>query len=103
VLNRIAIEELEAWYFGDWTAVREVYPKLPATVPNRAKYRDSDRISGGTWEAFERLCQKAGYFKTGLRKIEAAALIGPRIVPARNRSRSFQVLRDALQEITAVP
>ncbi len=99
VLNRIAIEELEAWYFGDWEAVLTVYPKLPKTVPSQAKYRNPDRILGGTWEAFERLCQKAGYFRGGLRKIEAAAMITPNMVPARNTSRSFQVLRDALVEI----
>ena len=102
VLNRIAIEELEAWYFGDWQAVREVYPRLPETIPQRAKYRDSDQIRGGTWEAFERLCQKAGYFKTGLRKIEVATMIAPRMNPARNTSRSFQVLRDALAEMTTI-
>lgn len=27
VVNRIAIEELEAWYFGDWQAVRASYPR----------------------------------------------------------------------------
>lgn len=101
VVNRIAIEELEAWYFGDWMAVKEVYPKVSATVPSQAKYRDSDRILGGTWEAFERLCQKAGYFKGGLRKIEAATMIAPRLDPARNTSHSFQVLMAALLEITA--
>ena len=26
LVNRIAIEELEAWYFGDWTAVRDACP-----------------------------------------------------------------------------
>ena len=26
VVNRIVIEELEAWYFGDWEAVRCAYP-----------------------------------------------------------------------------
>ncbi len=41
VVNRIAVEEREAWYFGDW-------------------------------EAFERLLKKVGYYKTGLRKVEAA-------------------------------
>jgi hypothetical protein len=25
VVNRLAIEELEAWYFGDWEAVRAAY------------------------------------------------------------------------------
>src|SRR5712692_2971729 len=31
VVNRLAIEELEAWYFGDWAAVRAAYPKAPET------------------------------------------------------------------------
>ena len=101
VLNRIAIEELEAWYFGDWPAVLEVFPRLSTTVPQQAKYRNPDGILGGTWEAFERLCQKAGYYKNGLRKIDAATTIASRMVPTRNRSRSFQVLRDALTELAA--
>ena len=69
VVNRLAIEELEAWYFGDWDAVRAAYPKVPATIPKKAPYRDPDAIAGGTWEAFERVLQKAGYFRTGMRKI----------------------------------
>ena len=101
VLNRIAIEELEAWYFGDWAAVLEVFPRLPSTIPNKARYRHPDQILGGTWEAFERVCQDAGYFRSGLRKIEAATMITPRMVPGRNTSPSFRILRDALVEMIA--
>ncbi len=32
VINRIAIEELEAWFFGDWAAVKAAYPKVDAGV-----------------------------------------------------------------------
>ena len=39
VVNRVVIEELEAWYFGDWEAVREAYPRLPPTVSQKARYR----------------------------------------------------------------
>lgn len=98
VVNRIAIEELEAWYFGDWEAVRQAYPKVGANIPKKESYRDPDDILGGTWEAFERVLQKAGYFKNGLRKTEAARAIGKQIDPQRNRSRSFQVFRDAILE-----
>ncbi len=101
VVNRLAIEELEAWYFGDWEAVRSAYPKAPATIPSQAKYRDPDAITGGTWEAFERVMQRAGYFQTGLRKIEAARAIAEHWQPQNNCSRSFQVFRDILQEMTA--
>jgi hypothetical protein len=90
VVNRIAIEELEAWYFGDWDAVREVFPKVSATVSAQSAYRDSDAISGGTWEAFERILQAGGYMEGGLRKTDAARAIAARMVPERNTSRSFQ-------------
>ena len=50
VVNRIVIEELEAWYFGDWQAVRSAYPRVSGSVPERAGYRDPDAIRGGTWE-----------------------------------------------------
>jgi len=100
VVNRIAIEELEAWYFGDWEAVRTAYPKAVETIPAKARYRDPDAVKGGTWEAFERIMQRAGYFKSGLRKIEAARSIAAHIQPDRNRSRSFRVLRDTLREFT---
>ena len=101
IANRIAIEELEAWYFGDWEAVCESYPRVSSLIPGKAQFRDSDAISGGTWEAFERVLQKAGYFKNGLRKLEIARQIGARFVPERNRSRSFQVFRDLLLEAVA--
>lgn len=99
VVNRLAIEELEAWYFGDWEAVRAAYPKVPPTIPQRAPYRDPDAIAGGTWEAFERVLQRVGYFKTGLRKIEAARAVAAHMDHDRNRSRSFQALRGALVEM----
>ena len=99
IVNRLAIEELEAWYFGDWEAVRVAYPRVAANIPNKGKYRDPDAIRGGTWEAFERVLRRIGYFNSGLRKIEAARAIAPHIEPERNRSRSFQVLRAALLEM----
>ncbi|MEZ4403664.1 MAG: DUF4276 family protein [Kofleriaceae bacterium] len=101
VVNRIAIEELEAWYFGDWDAVRAVYPKVPATVPNKVAYRNPDAIKGGTWEAFLRVLQQAGYCAVGLPKIEAAGQIARGMDPARNRSRSFQKLREVCEEFRA--
>jgi hypothetical protein len=99
VLNRIAIEELEAWYFGDWRAVRMAFPRVATSAVNQAKYRDPDAIAGGTWEAFERILKQVGYFKNGLQKINAARLIAQHMVPARNTSRSFQVLNETLKGV----
>lgn len=99
VVNRILVEELEAWYFGDWEAVRAAYPGVSATIPRKSKFRDPDGIRGGTWEAFERVLQRAGHFRNGLRKIEAAREIAARMDPMRNSSPSFQVFRDAVLEL----
>ncbi len=101
LVSRIAIEELEAWYFGDWEAVRAAYPRVSANIPHKRRFRDPDMIAGGTWEAFEKVLQNHGYFPGGFLKIEAARTIGARIEPARNSSRSFQKFRDALSEACA--
>ncbi len=101
LVNRIAVEELEAWYFGDWEAVCEAYPRVSHNVPRWKGFRNPDAIRGGTWEAFERVMQRHGYFKGGLAKLEAARAIGTRIEPGRSRSSSFQAFFAVLQEVLA--
>jgi hypothetical protein len=101
VVNRVVIEELEAWFFGDWEAVCEAYPGVSRNVPYKRGFRDPDSIPGGTWEALERHLQRAGYFDSGLRKIEVARSIAQRMQPGRNRSRSFQVFQAALAEMVS--
>lgn len=96
VVTRIAIEELEAWFFGQWSAVRRAYPRVSATAVNKAAYRDCDRIAGGTWEALERVMKQGGYFSGGLRKVEAAQRIGEHFDPSACLSPSFQIFRTAL-------
>ncbi len=101
VVNRIAIEELEAWYFGDWKAVCSAYPRVSPNIPNQAHYRDPDTIRGGTWEAFERIMKRHGYFRGGLGKVQAASAVAKGIDPARSRSNSFRVFHHAIVEATA--
>ncbi len=72
VLNRIAIEELEAWFVGDVEALRRVYPRLPASLGSRSKFRDPDAIPGGTWESLEHILQSNGYNEAGYPKIAAS-------------------------------
>lgn len=100
LVNRMAIEELEAWYFGAWEAVRRVYPRVAATVPKRTASRAPDAIAGGTWEAFERVLQHHGYFDGGLRKIEAARSIGAVLDPELCSSPSFRAFHQAIREAT---
>jgi hypothetical protein len=99
VLNRIAVEELEAWFFGDVQAIHQAFEKIPITLGTKSTYRDPDSIKGGTWEAMERELQKAGYFKGGLAKIKAARAISANMEPSRNCSRSFQIFQQGLLSI----
>jgi len=95
IFREFRIEELEAWFFGDWDAVRACYPKVPS-IESKKKYRNPDAIKGGTWEALEKVLQSSGYFPGGLRKIEAAGAIAAKMDPSRNTSKSFCVFRDAV-------
>lgn len=99
VLNRVAVEELEAWFFGDVPALRRVFPRLSETLGQRARYREPDSVPGGTWEALERVLQRAGYHASGAPKIEIARSVAQHMDPARNRSRSFQVFRRGLRRL----
>jgi hypothetical protein len=99
VINRIIIEELEAWYFGDWSTVKRLYPKVSANIPQKEAFRNPDSIEGGTWEAFERLMKRAGYFAGGLRKIETARQLGRHLDWENNTSLSFQYFRNAILEV----
>jgi hypothetical protein len=98
VANRIAIEELEAWYFGDWEAVCLAYPRTSPRIPGKAAFRDPDAILGGTWESLERVLQKAGYFSTGLRKLEIAREVGRTFQSERCTSKSFSLFRHTISE-----
>lgn len=103
VVNRVVVEELEAWFFGDPAAVREAYPRMPDTLENNKKYRDPDAIPGGTWEALHREMKKAGYFKGHFPKLEVARNIAPKMDPENNRSASFKAFRNGLDALLALP
>ena len=99
ILNRLAVEELESWFLGDPEAVAAAYPKVPPDFGQRSKFRNPDKITGGTWEALEKLLQKYGYHRGGLAKITAAREISVHMNPDRNQSKSFQVFRDGLLKL----
>jgi len=101
VCNRLAVEELEARYFGDVDALVKAFPSVPRTLAQQAKYRNPDAIGGGTWETLQRVLQKAGDYLGGLNKIDRARTLSPHMDPDRNRSRSFRLLRDTLRRLAS--
>ncbi len=102
ILNRLAIEELEAWFFGDVKAIVSAYPGVSRNLANQVKFRNPDAISGGTWEALERVLQKAGHHQGGLEKLRAAREISKYMTPKENRSQSFQMFRNGLEQMMNV-
>ncbi|NLO05209.1 MAG: DUF4276 family protein [candidate division WS1 bacterium] len=98
VLNRIAIEELEAWFFGDVSALRAAYSHVPETLAEKAPYRDPDAIRGGTWEA---LAHVLGCSRETYPKIAVAREVSRHMDPERNRSRSFQAFRAGIADLVA--
>lgn len=96
VVIRLAIQEMEAWFFGDVKALRQAYPRLPATLHNKKGYRQPDAIAS-PWLKLEKLLKAAGYHPGGKR--EVAREISPHLEPSRNRSQSFQLFRQTLMHV----
>jgi Domain of unknown function (DUF4276) len=100
----IAVEETEAWYFGDKDAILSAYPKARKAEIN--KYVQ-DSICG-TWERLADVLIAGGSTSVknnssphaGDLKHEWAKKIGPYMDPEINESPSFQKLRDGLRQIT---
>lgn len=104
-LFRIAIEEMEAWYFGDQQALTAAYPRTKTEVLNRYV---QDSVCG-TWELLAdaiypggaAAIKKVGWPRSGKVKYEWASKIGPLLDLDRNVSPSFGKLRDGLRRLVA--
>ncbi|MCI0521698.1 MAG: DUF4276 family protein [Chloroflexi bacterium] len=99
VLNRIAIEELEAWFFGDVSALRSAYSRIPESLGRRAAFRNPDAIEGGAWEKLKKVLQQAGYYPSGISKVEVSQKVSQYMEPDLNLSNSFRVFRDGLRAL----
>ena len=99
VVNRIAIEELEAWMLGDETAVRAAFPCVPTFI-HKEEYQNPDDIINA-WETLENLLQRGGYYKKGYPKKDAARKIAANMNPEVNKSRSFHVFIEGVKACLA--
>lgn len=98
ILNRIAIEELEAWFLGDKNAILSIYKNVSIEALNKNKYSNPDAIAN-TWEELERLLQRFRYYTGGLNKIQNAKMISEHMDVNNNSSKSFNVFRLGLLQI----
>ena len=92
-LIRLACEELEAWYLGDLVAVGLAYSKrnLAKRNGNKAKLRNPDTVQ----KPSAKLAQMVPEFQ----KVQGARLIARHIDRSRNKSRSFHVLLEAIDNL----
>ena len=97
VVNRLAVEELEAWFFGDVEALHAAYPRIPKNLQSKAKYRNPDAIRGGTSEALEHLLIQKNYYRGRIPKPTVAQNIAQHMEPDRNIAKSFQVFIEGLK------
>jgi hypothetical protein len=89
----LAVEEGEAWFLGDLTAIKTAYPKARDSILNNYK---NDSICG-TWELLAdavypggaRSLEAQGYRVTGAEKSKWAREISPHMEIDRNKSPSF--------------
>ncbi|TVR78070.1 MAG: DUF4276 family protein [Rhodospirillales bacterium] len=100
VATRLAIEELEAWFLGDERAVRSAFPRVPPFA-RKARFRDPDAITGGTWEALHRLLKRHGSYPEVFPKIEVARRIAPHLDVNTNRSASFRTFCGGVEALLA--
>lgn len=102
-LFRIAVEEMEAWYFGDRQALITAYPEAKTEVLNRYQ-QDSvcdtwERLADAIYPGGSAAIKKAGWPLPGQVKHEWAEKIGPLLEPDQNISPSFGKLRDGLRRL----
>jgi len=103
VLFRLAIEETEAWYFGDQKALLKAYPKARKDI---LKKYVQDSVCD-TWELLAdaihaggaAAIKGAGWPLPGQVKHEWAMRIGPHMDVETNGSPSFCRLRDGLRQL----
>ena len=88
VLNRVAVQELEAWWLGDRVAIMAAYGGVK---PSHFKGLDRNpdhplKPSDALWQVLK----KGRHFLAGKRKTQWTTDIAAHLDPARNTSASFR-------------
>jgi Domain of unknown function (DUF4276) len=102
----LAIEEMEAWYFGDRSAILTVYPKAKKAVLD-GYVQDSicgtwEKLADAIYQGGSKAIKLQGWPISGTIKHEWAEKIGFHMDVNNNISPSFCKLRDDLRELSAL-
>lgn len=89
-LVRLACQELEAWYFGESSALADAFDKVRLNgIERKARYRDPDAIQKPSRE-LSRLIPE-------FQKVSGARRMARHLSRNGNSSRSFQIFMDAVE------
>lgn len=99
-LFRLAIEEMEAWYLGDRSALLKAYPRAKREILDHY-VQDSacdtwELLANAVYPGGSTAIKKAGWPLPGQIKHEWAEKIGPLMSPDQNASPSFGKFRAGL-------
>ena len=96
-----AVEEGEAWFLGDITAVKAAYPKAKDAVLagyiNDAVCGTWERLADAVYPGGAQKLASSGYQKTGAQKSAWAERITPLLDIENNQSPSFCYFRDTIK------
>ncbi|MFO1434586.1 MAG: DUF4276 family protein [Candidatus Competibacteraceae bacterium] len=103
-LFRLAIEEVEAWYFGDRDALLAAYPQAKVRVLDEY-VQDSlcdtwEKLADAIHPGGRSIIKKIGWPESGEVKCRWAEQIGPKMAIERNCSPSFRKFYDGLLRLT---
>jgi hypothetical protein len=103
VFFRIAIEEFEAWHFGDKNAIKKAYPKAKDNVLN-SYIQDSicntwEKLADAIFPGGSVELKKKPWYEIGKIKYEWAQNITPFIDIENNQSSSFKCFLNKLREL----
>ena len=96
IVTRIVIEELEAWYFGDVTALHEAFSCVSKTICQRRGFENPDEVAKPS-KRLLKLLQSEYPGASRLPKIEVAERVSAYMNPKMNMSRSFQVFYEGVK------
>lgn len=100
VLPRIAVEMLEAWYFGDTAALGSAYGKRFATLSKKQGLRVPDQIRDPA-RRLEHHLRSVPKHRAGLKKTELSRDVAEHFNIENNSSASFVRFREGVRFIAA--
>lgn len=95
----IVIKELEAWYLGNWSAVKSAYPEIPNESPQWNGYPNPDAVGGKTKDVVHTfLLENSNSYTIEVPSIKLAGEVGEHFDEQKCASQSFKYFLRLIDE-----